>query len=210
MSFYDLQKAIARGTYSSIALSLGLAFVVMLLTSRNFIITLYAIITISLAIAGIVASIVLMGWRLNIIESVTISLAVGLSIDFTIHYGVAYRVSDEVDPKSRVQESFRRVGGAVAMAALTTFTAGAAVLPCHVLPYTKMGIFLMLCMSFSWVYATFFFQSVCRIIGPKGACCQIPLSCSCRRCRKRESVAGGADNHSMGSIDSNDSFLLTF
>ncbi|CAL8312007.1 unnamed protein product [Lota lota] len=34
---------------------------------------------------------VLLGWELNVLESVTISVAVGLSVDFDVHYGVAYR-----------------------------------------------------------------------------------------------------------------------
>ena len=30
------------------------------------------------------------GWKLNILESVAATLAIGLSVDFTLHYGVAY------------------------------------------------------------------------------------------------------------------------
>ena len=127
--FYDLQNSIAKGTYYSIILSLSVAFVVMLLTSLNVLITVYALVTITLAIAATIACLVFMGWELNIIESVTISLAVGLSIDYTIHYGIAYRLSNEKYSKARVIESFSRVGSAVFMAALTTFLAGAAMMP---------------------------------------------------------------------------------
>ena len=203
--FYDLQDAIATGTYYSIGLSLGMAFVVMLVTSRNLLICFYAILTITLAIASTVASIVLLGWKLNIIESITVSLAVGLSIDFTIHYGVAYRLSSEYHSKSRVNEAFRRVGGAVGMAALTTFVAGASVMPSRVLPYIKLGTFLMLCMVFSWTYATFFFQSLCRIIGPRGNFCQFGANC---RTKPRASYVI-TDRTSMSSFESFDSSLVT-
>ncbi len=189
-TFYDLQHAIAYGTFYSIGLSLGVALVVMLLTSLNALITLYAIVTISLAISCTVGSIVLMGWHLNIIESITISLAVGLSIDFTIHYGVAYRLSKAYDGKERVDESFSCVGSAVAMAALTTFAAGSAMMPSHTVAYTKLGTFLMLVMAFSWLYATFFFQSVCRIIGPRGTFCQIPGMARWGRCCRRNPDTG--------------------
>ncbi|ELT93392.1 hypothetical protein CAPTEDRAFT_42552, partial [Capitella teleta] len=173
-SFYDLQRGISQGTYNSIVLSLVIAFVIMLLTSLNLLLTVYAIITIGFAIICTVGTIVLMGWDLNILESITISLAVGLSIDFTIHYGVAYRISPHHGNVSRMTDSFTRVGSAVAMAALTTFAAGAAMLPSSILAYTKLGIFLMLVMLFSWIYSTFLFQSICRIIGPRGNVCQIP------------------------------------
>ena len=189
--FYDLQRSISTGTYSSIALSLAVAAIVMLLTSRNVIITLYAIATILLAIAVTVGTIVLMGWELGILESIAISLSVGLSIDFTIHYGVAYRVSKGACPKERVQESFHRVGWAVSVAALTTFLAGASVIPSRILAYSKLGIFLMLVMSFSWIYATFFFQSLCRVIGPRGNFCQIPspLKFCCKNKKGEHHVA---------------------
>ncbi len=210
--FYDLQHSIATGTYFSILLSVGVAFLVMLMTSLNVLITFYALFTIALAIAATIASLVLMGWELNIIESVTISLAVGLSIDFTIHYGVAYRLSTEKYPKGRVQESFARVGSAVVMAAVTTFLAGAAIMPSHIMGYRQLGIFLMLVMMFSWLYATFFFQSLCRLAGPRGNFCQIPVPCG--RNRRRASDTELENQPSRGSLmlrsDSEDSLLVTF
>ncbi len=204
--FYDLQQAISHGTYYSIMLSIGVATIVMLFTSLNVLITVYAIFTIVLAIAVTVGSIVLMGWELNILESVTISLAVGLSIDFTIHYGIAFRLSKEKDQKDRVHESFVHVGPAVAMAALTTFAAGAAMMPCRVVVYIKLGIFLMLVMTISWLYATFFFQSVCYVIGPRGNTCQIPLPCA----KRREEELNMEDlNMDPDNYDDVDELLLT-
>ena len=59
------------------------------------------------------------------------------------------------------------------MAALTTFLAGVAMMPCHVLAYTKLGTFLMLVMCFAWLYSTLFFQSLCWVVGPIGQCFNI-------------------------------------
>ena len=222
-NFYDLQRAISHGTYYSIVLSLGVATILMLLTSLNLLVTLYAMVTITFAIAVTIGVLVLLGWHLNIIESITISLAVGLSIDFTIHYGVTYRLSKEQQPFLRVREGFARVGSAVAMAALTTFVAGAAVMPAHILAYSKLGMFLMLVMSISWAYATFFFQSLCRIIGPRGKFCQIPLRCGKKKVevdsdlqlpnqvlyRQRE-VEPFSFNNVMDPIDDDDNLLHPF
>ncbi len=184
--FYDLQSAVADGTFVSIGLSLAVAFIVMLVTSLNILITTYAFITISFSVLGTVACTVLMGWHLDIAESITISLAVGLSIDFTIHYGVAYRISPYHDNKSRVRDSFAAVGGAVAMAALTTFAAGLSIIPSHILCYRRLGIFLVLCMVLSWLYSTFLFQSLCYKLGPSGNLCQITTSCDQKRKEKHE------------------------
>jgi predicted RND superfamily exporter protein len=83
---------------------------------------------ISCVVMATVGALVLQGWELNVLESMTISLAVGLSIDYVIHLGVAFKMTSRCAPwRSRVCETLARVGSAVTMAALTTFLTGG----CH-------------------------------------------------------------------------------
>ncbi|XP_034018781.1 protein dispatched homolog 1 [Thalassophryne amazonica] len=175
LEFYDLQDSLSDGTLVAMALSVAVAFSVMLLTTWNIIISLYAILSIAGTIFVTVGSLVLLGWELNVLESVTISVAVGLSVDFAVHYGVAYRLAPEPDREGKVIFSLSRMGSAIAMAALTTFVAGAMMMPSTVLAYTQLGTFMMLIMCISWAFATFFFQCMCRCLGPQGTCGQIPL-----------------------------------
>lgn len=175
LKFYDLQDSLSSGTLVAMALSVAVAFSVMLLTTWNIIISLYAILSIAGTIFVTVGSLVLLGWELNVLESVTISVAVGLSVDFAVHYGVAYRLAPESDREGKVIFSLSRMGSAIAMAALTTFVAGAMMMPSTVLAYTQLGTFMMLIMCISWAFATFFFQCMCRCLGPQGNCGQIPL-----------------------------------
>lgn len=60
----------------------------------NVIISILAIITISFSIADTIAVFVFLGWDLSILESVVIIMSVGLSVDFSCHYGVAYINAD--------------------------------------------------------------------------------------------------------------------
>lgn len=175
LEFYDLQDSLSDGTLVAMALSVAVAFSVMLLTTWNVVISLYAIASIAGTIFVTVGSLVLLGWELNVLESVTISVAVGLSVDFAVHYGVAYRLAPETDREGKVVFSLGRMGSAIAMAAFTTFVAGAMMMPSDVLAYTQLGTFMMLIMCVSWAFATFFFQCLCRCLGPQGACGQIPL-----------------------------------
>ncbi|XP_066884216.1 protein dispatched homolog 1 isoform X2 [Kogia breviceps] len=175
LEFYDLQDSLSDGTLIAMGLSVAVAFSVMLLTTWNIIISLYAIISIAGTIFVTVGSLVLLGWELNVLESVTISVAVGLSVDFAVHYGVAYRLAPDADREGKVIFSLSRMGSAIAMAALTTFVAGAMMMPSTVLAYTQLGTFMMLIMCVSWAFATFFFQCMCRCLGPQGTCGQIPL-----------------------------------
>ncbi|XP_054900268.1 protein dispatched homolog 1 isoform X3 [Poeciliopsis prolifica] len=175
LEFYDLQDSLSGGTLVAMALSVAVAFSVMLLTTRNVIISLYAILSIAGTIFVTVGSLVLLGWELNVLESVTISVAVGLSVDFAVHYGVAYRLAPEPGREGKVIFSLSRMGSAIAMAAVTTFVAGAMMMPSTVLAYTQLGTFMMLIMCISWAFATFFFQCMCCCLGPQGTCGQIPL-----------------------------------
>lgn len=173
LTFYDLQRALSIGTYIAFGMSLGTALLVILLTSLNLVLSLYAVINIGFSIAVTVGLLVLLGWKLNILESITLSLAIGLSIDFSIHYAVAYRLCDSMKPSERVIHALSRVGPAIAMASMTTFLAGAAIMGTRILAYTQLGTFLMIAMIVSWLFATFFFLPLCSVAGPRGNCAQV-------------------------------------
>ena len=74
----------------------------------TFLFSFYAILTIFLTISVCAGIIVLLGWELNIVKSVTLTMSVGLSIDFCIHYGMGYRLSELKDRQLRVQDSFEK------------------------------------------------------------------------------------------------------
>ena len=63
--------------------SMGFALIVLLLTSGNLLITLYAMLTIIFIIADTVAIFVLFGWELSILQTIIIIMSVGLSVDFS-------------------------------------------------------------------------------------------------------------------------------
>ena len=181
LEFYDLQETIAQGTPIAIGVAIAIATVVAFLTTLNILVTVFAMVSIAGTIFVTIGALVLLGWQLNILEAVTISVAVGLSIDFTLHYGMAYRLAPDYDREMRVVCSLSRMGSPVAMATLSTFIAGAVMLPSTVLAYQQLGIFLMLVMSVSWAFSTFFFQSLLRTFGPEGGFGQFswPVSDCC-------------------------------
>lgn len=164
--FYDLQAGIASGTATSVSISLSMASIVLFLSTRNIVTTLFAIITISCAVFVVIGCLVLLGWELNVFESAILSLAVGLSVDFTIHYGVAFRLAPFPDRKSKAMYATTTLSAAITVAAVSTFTAGAFMIPATVLSYVQLGVFLTLVMAVSWIYANFLFLPLCFILGP--------------------------------------------
>lgn len=128
VEFYNLQRSLSRGTLFSLSISIATTFSVMVLTTANLFVSLYAILTIIGIIAVTIGSLVLNGWKLNILESITMSVAVGVSIDFAMHFGVAYCLAPDKNCRtSRVRYSLSRMGSAISMAAVTTFIAGNAI-----------------------------------------------------------------------------------
>jgi predicted RND superfamily exporter protein len=189
--FYALQDQLGSGMWVALGISLSLSTLIMLVTTLNVLITVHAVFCIALSIFGTVGALVLMGWELSIVESAILTLAVGLSIDFTIHYGVAYVQSSKRSPPDRVQESFQRVGSSVTMAGLTTFIAGAMIMPSHILAYRQLGIFLMLVMTVAWLFSTLLFQAMCSVLGPRGDFLQLT-------CRRREKELSDAKTPNEG------------
>lgn len=107
-ALFDLQNQLINGTYSSLVASMIIALIILLFTSGNVIISLFAIVTISFSIAVTIAIFVFMGWKLSILESVIIIMSVGLSVDFSCHYGVAYINSDVKEFETKLSSSVLR------------------------------------------------------------------------------------------------------
>ncbi|KAJ8042916.1 Protein dispatched-like 1 [Holothuria leucospilota] len=186
LTFYDLQASIVSGTVLTICISLSTAAIVLFLVTQNILITIYAMITITFIVSSVVGTLVLLGWQLNIFEAIAFSLAVGLSVDFTIHYGVAYTIAPFTDRKDRTFFAIETLSSSITVAAISTFAAGAVMIPAVVIGYSQIGTFLTLVMSLSWLFSTFFFSSMCMAIGPNSSCCQISFKRflkmkSCRR-----------------------------
>lgn len=92
LEFYALQRSITSGVASSLFISVLFAFIALMFTTMNLRYSIISIISISFVIFTSIAALILLGWRLNIIESIVISLTIGLAIDATLHYTIAYKM----------------------------------------------------------------------------------------------------------------------
>ena len=174
--FFDLQAAIANGAYASFALSLALAFVVLLAATRNAAVSLMATVTVLSILLVVVGFLVLDGWKLNITESVTLAIAVGMSVDFTVHFGVSYLHSARGLPRAeRVKIALTEMGVSVTVAAGTTLVAGVFMTFAQVLFYVQFGTFLALIMLFSWAFAVWYFMAMMAAAGPVGDAWQLDV-----------------------------------
>lgn len=190
LAFFDLQQTLSQDTIYAIIVAMTVALFVLLMVTLNLLISLYAIITITFTIFTTIAILVLMNWKLNVLESISISTAIGLTIDFSLHYGNYYRMSPELEREQATRHALSRMIGPTGMAAITTGAAGAFMLPSRVLAYIKIGKFLVIVMTVSWLFATFFLMSLLSLFGPQYGFGQFSFP----KIRRREQKNGGK-NH---------------
>lgn len=168
LEYYDLQKVLSESTLNALTSSVVIAFVVAVLVTLNLLISVYAIITITSSIFTSMGILILAGWRLNVVESLAVSTAVGLAVDYSMHYGVSYKLCrDNTNRNACARQCISNMGGSTAMAALTTGAAGAFMIPSTVLAYIQIGVFLVVIMFVSWLYSTFMFTAMLSVMGPE-------------------------------------------
>ncbi|KAJ6667307.1 hypothetical protein lerEdw1_017285 [Lerista edwardsae] len=178
LELYSLQHSADTEMMVVLGLSVAIAFVVLLLTTWNVLLSAFSIIAIAGTVLVTVGLLVLLEWQLNAVESLFVSAAVGLSIDFTVNYCISYHLCPHSDRLSRVAFSLKQMSCATVMGASALFSAGVIMLPATVLAYRKLGIFLMMLKCVSCGFASFFFQSLCCFFGPEKNCGQILWPCT--------------------------------
>lgn len=183
LGFYDLQKTLIEDTIASAFIAIFLAFIIMFFVTTSISLTVITVVTILFIICTTIAVLVLMGWRLNVLESIATSVAIGLSVDFSLHYTIEYQLACEDSPRATaISKALSLMACPSLMGAITTGASGAFMLPSDVLPYTQLGIFLIIIMFISWLYSTFFLVSLLSVFGSDYNHGPYPYRC-CRKLR---------------------------
>ncbi|KAK6034585.1 hypothetical protein COOONC_27923 [Cooperia oncophora] len=152
-TWYDLQRSIVSDIRSSVIVSIAVVALFSLIQLRMQAVA--AVISCMCIIACSVGCVTLLGWEIGVLEAVILVLVVGLSFDYTLHYGAAI-------PKSgckshRIQRAAQLAAAPVTLSASTSFLAGASMLFSQTHAFSQVGVFLIVLTLCSWVFATFFF-----------------------------------------------------
>ena len=162
----DLQRFLFEGAIQSFAVSMVIALIVVVLMTRSISLSVLSIITLVAIVALIYGVIVLLGWELNIFESVIFSVAVGLSVDFTVHYSHSYLHAGLTTRRDNVYKMYEIMAVSLLYGAISTFASGIALTFAQTLFFYKFGIFLMLTMSISLIYANILLPPLLSLLGP--------------------------------------------
>lgn len=127
--WYDTNGSMLRSAYQSAGIALSFSGLVVLLSSRSFVLTLFALLTISYVLASTTAMLVATGWTLGFLESICFAILIGISCDFVLHFCHAYaHLKGNVSREVRTQYALLRMGPSILAAAVTTVCAAAIML----------------------------------------------------------------------------------
>ena len=169
----DTMEALRVSLFEGLAICFPLAFVVLLYSTENLLMALYAIVGIALIVASVLGTIeYVYGWDLGVPESLMGNLVVGFSVDYTIHLGhmfvAAGKEHDLQNSFDRFSFAIRKMGGTVVGGAVTTLGAGLFMLPCQLVFFHKLGLLMVTTIFFSLLYAFGFVMPLLTTAGPSG------------------------------------------
>ena len=100
------------------------AFVILLIATRNVLISLYAIITVIFIVMSVVAVMVLRGWQLGVSESIAMVIIIGFSVDYVVHLAAHYVHAQVPGRYDRAHDSISSMGVSIFSGAITTLGSG--------------------------------------------------------------------------------------
>jgi predicted RND superfamily exporter protein len=151
------------------AIGLGIATVVLFLSTRNLIITIACIGTIAAALTCVIGTVVAMGWSLGSNESLCIMILTGFAVDYVVHLSHAYMESSAKARLERVHDALRDLGISVFWGMLTSVLAAAVLASCQIQFFHKFGVFFALTILFAYLWSVLFLMPLLAIIGPEPA-----------------------------------------
>ena len=153
--------------FTSAAIAMGAAAGIILFSSRSFVLTIFATVTVGYVLTSVTAILVAMGWTLGFIESILFAILIGVSVDFVIHFAHAYTALHGHSPREdRTKNSLMSMGPSILAAAFTTFAAACVMLFTVITFFTKFAtiLFLTITQALAGSFVVFLTMTLC--LGP--------------------------------------------
>jgi len=169
-TWYRSEEGLLIGFYNGLAISFPVAFIVLLFSTGNILLALYAIMTVFFIVFGVLGFVQLLGWPIGVSESVAGIIIVGFSVDYTVHLGHMYMQGDKHDffeRAARFEYASKTMVATVVAGAVTTLGAGVFLFPAQLIFFVKMAILICTTIILSWIYSLFFFMGLLYVAGPQ-------------------------------------------
>ena len=161
-SFQMTKTAIGAGL-----LSLAFASIIVAFSSKSFTLALVSVGTIFFILMASSATLVGLGWELGYLECICFSILIGISCDFIIHFGYAYKhFEGNVDRRLRARFAVVDMGPSILAAASTTVAAACVMLFCSTPFFTKFATILLVTILYATIGSFIFYIVIVDLFGP--------------------------------------------
>ena len=183
-------------------IAMPLAFIILIVSTQNWIISIFAVIDIIGIMLCELSIMYLLGWKFGVSECIAIVIIIGFSVDYVVHLANAYLESTAIDRNGRLQFALLTMGISVVSGAITTFGAGFFLVFPVIVFFYKMGILMISTVFISITWAMCFFTSIVACIGPQGDRGDIKKWFRCCPCCKK----AGDDEEEMARNNNNTTY----
>lgn len=165
--WYDTNHSMFSTAYGSAAIALAGAALVILISSKSFVMTIFSVTSICYVLASVTSMMVAAGWTLGFLESICFAILIGISVDFVIHFSHAYAsIPGEASRESRTKYALIDMGPSILAAAFTTMAGAAIMLACVITFFTKFAMILFFTIVQSVLGSFVVFLTLTDCIGP--------------------------------------------
>ena len=132
-----------RSALQGIAVAMPLAFCILLLSTNNWIMALFATFDIIGVIMCELAVMSILGWQFGVAESVAVVVMIGFSVDYVVHLANAYLECPSPHRHDRVQFALLTMGISIVSGAITTIMTGSFLTIPAIIFFEKMGVLIL-------------------------------------------------------------------
>jgi len=163
----DTNQQMMKTAYGAAGIALVCAAVVIFISARSLVLTLFAAIAIIYVLVAATSCLVALGWSLGFLESILFAILIGISCDFVIHVGHAYTMySGNVNRHHRSHFALTHMGPSILAAAFTTFMAAVVMIFTEITFFRKFAVILFMTILHSTIGCFVVFLVLCDCFGP--------------------------------------------
>jgi len=168
---FDLPSELLQGLFQGCAIAGPIAFVVLLASTKNIIVSTYAVCAVGsvvVCVLGFCRS--AMDWDLGVGEAIAGIIVIGYSVDFVVHLAHIFCEAAHHGCNTRAEKAefaIRNMGSTVFAGAITTAGSACVMYFCFFYFFIKMATLIVVTIMFSFLFSLGFFMSVVWLVGPE-------------------------------------------
>mmetsp|Transcript_103498 Transcript_103498/g.299462 ORF Transcript_103498/g.299462 Transcript_103498/m.299462 type:complete len:175 (+) Transcript_103498:2-526(+) len=166
-----------KAAVMGVLLSLVIAFVVILVATWNWWISLLGLLNIVAITVVFLGLVPIVGWSLGENECIFLIAVVGLSVDYSVHLLHAYHHGAGADREDRARHALSEMGISVINSSATTLLAAAILFACGFYFFLQFGAFIFMVIGLSILMSITLLIPLLIIAGPSGDRGFMPRCC---------------------------------